>query len=190
MSSSRRDLFWLNLGDSYEDKCLLGIPWRLAFRLMDEQGWVLRNSIIWNKVKGAPDNTSDRLRNIHEDIFHFVKSPRGDYYDADAVRTTPKTAKVVNGAIVSATGVSGVRYQRQIELSTDLSESEKCEAKAALHNMLNQVVRGEIADFRMIIRGQQRTTHSNSETLSGRAKELRDRGYYFLKYASKWEQTI
>lgn len=174
--------FWLNLGDSYEDKCLLGIPWRLAFKLMDEQGWVLRNSIIWNKVKGAPDNTSDRLRNIHEDIFHFVKSPRGYYYDADAVRTTPKTAKVVNGAIVSATGVSGVRYRRQIELSTDLSESEKREAKAALLNMLNEVVRGEIADFRMIIRGQQRTTHSNSETVSGRAKELRDRGYYFLKY--------
>ncbi len=174
--------FWLNLGDSYEDKCLLGIPWRLALRLTDEQGWVLRNSIIWNKVKGAPDNTSDRLRNIHEDIFHFVKSPRGYYYDADAVRTTPKTAKVVNGAIVSATGVSGVRYQRQIELSTDLSESEKREAKAALQSMLSEVVRGEIADFRMIIRGQQRTTHSNSEAVSGRAKELRDRGYYFLKY--------
>ena len=34
----------------------------------------------------------------------------------------------------------------------------------------------------MIIRGQQRTTHSNSEKLSGRAKELRDRGFYFLRY--------
>jgi len=34
----------------------------------------------------------------------------------------------------------------------------------------------------MIIRGQQRTTHSNSAKVSGRAKELLDRGYYFLKY--------
>ena len=34
----------------------------------------------------------------------------------------------------------------------------------------------------MIIRGQQRTTHSDSERVSGRAKELRDRGFYFLKY--------
>ena len=34
----------------------------------------------------------------------------------------------------------------------------------------------------MIIRGQQRATHSDSERVSGRAKELRDRGFYFLKY--------
>lgn len=34
----------------------------------------------------------------------------------------------------------------------------------------------------MIIRGQQRTTHSDSEQLSGRAKELKDKGFYFLMY--------
>lgn len=48
--------------------------------------------------------------------------------------------------------------------------------------MLSRVAAGEIADFRMIIRGQQRTTHSDSEKVSGRAKELRDKGFYFLKY--------
>lgn len=174
--------FWLNLGDSYADKCLLGIPWRLAIKLIDEQGWTLRNSVVWNKVKGGPDNTEDRLRNVHENIFHFVKSPRGYYYDADAIRSNPKKAKVVNGAIVSATGVRGVRYQRQIELSTNLTETEKQDAVSALRRMLLTVTNGEVADFRMIIRGQQRTTHSDSEKVSGRAKELRERGYYFLKY--------
>jgi site-specific DNA-methyltransferase (adenine-specific) len=34
----------------------------------------------------------------------------------------------------------------------------------------------------MIIRGQQRATHSPSERVSGRAKELRDKGFYFLRY--------
>jgi site-specific DNA-methyltransferase (adenine-specific) len=34
----------------------------------------------------------------------------------------------------------------------------------------------------MIIRGQQRTTHSDSAKVSGRAKEIRDKGFYFLKY--------
>jgi site-specific DNA-methyltransferase (adenine-specific) len=34
----------------------------------------------------------------------------------------------------------------------------------------------------MIIRGQQRTTHSDSEKVSGRAKELKEKGYYFLRY--------
>lgn len=34
----------------------------------------------------------------------------------------------------------------------------------------------------MIIRNQQRATHSNSEEVSGRAKELKEKGFYFLKY--------
>ena len=174
--------FWLNLGDSYAGKNLLGIPWRVAIELMDGQGWILRNSVVWNKVKGAPDNTKDRLRNIHEDVFHFVKCPRGYYYDVDSIRSTPKSTKVINGSVVSATGVSGVRYKRQIELSTDLTEEEKKRAFHSLQKMLDRVAGGEIADFRMIIRGQQRTTHSDSEKLSGRAKELRYKGFYFLKY--------
>ena len=174
--------FWLNIGDSYEKKKLLGIPWRVAIKLTDEQGWILRNCVVWNKVKGGLDNTKDRLRNVHEEVFHFVKSSHGYYYDADAIRNTPKTSKVVNGSVVSATGVSGIRYKRQIELSTELTEEEKRKAFAALEEMLGEVSNGDIADFRMIIRGQQRTTHSNSQKVSGRAKELHDKGYYFLKY--------
>ena len=174
--------FWLNIGDSYAGKNLIGIPWRIAIELMDGQGWTLRNSVVWNKIKGGPDNTRDRLRNVHEDVFHFVKSPRGYYYDTDSIRSTPKTAKVVNGSVISATGVRGVRYRRQIELSSELTESEKRNAFGSLEKMLNLVAGGEIADFRMIIRGQQRTTHSDSQRVSGRAKELRDKGFYFLKY--------
>lgn len=174
--------FWLNIGDTYLNKRLLGIPWRVAIKLVDEQSWILRNDVIWNKVKGGPDNADDRLRNVHEQIFHFVKKPIGYYYNADAIRSNPKTSKVVNGAIVSATGVSGIRYKRQIELSTVLTDNEKKNALDALDKMLERISRGEIADFRMIIRGQQRTTHSNSENVSGRAKELKEKGFYFLKY--------
>lgn len=174
--------FWLVMGDTYHNKSLTGIPWRVAMTLMDEQGWTLRNSVVWHKMKGAPDNTRDRLRNVHETVFHFVREPKGYYYDADSIRSTPKMAKVVNGAIVSASGVKGVRYKRQIELSSDLTDREKHEACAALDEMLQSVARGEIADFRMIIRGRQRATHSDSERLSGRAKELGERGFYFLKY--------
>ncbi len=173
---------WLNLGDSYKNKGLAGIPWRVALRLTDEQNWILRNSVVWNKIKGGPDNTRDRLRNVHENVFHFVKEPRGYYYDVDSIRSTPKTTKVVNGSVVTATGVRGVRYRRQIELSTELSASERKSASRALADMLNAVRGGTVADFRMIIRGNQRTTHSDSASVSGRAKELRDKGFYFLKY--------
>jgi DNA modification methylase len=174
--------FWLNLGDTYLSKRLLGIPWRVAFELTDRQGWSLRNDVIWNKVKGGPDNSLDKLRNVHEYVFHFVKSTSAYYYNADAIRSTPKNSKVVNGAVVSATGVSGIRYKRQIELSTTLSDDEKKNAYDALEEVLSQLRRGKLSDFRMIIRGQQRTTHSDSETVSGRAKEMQDKGFYFLKY--------
>lgn len=174
--------FWLNIGDTYQNKRLLGIPWRMAIELSDKQGWVLRNDVIWNKVKGGPDNALDKLGNVHEYVFHFVKSPKGYYYDVDAIRSNPKKSKVVNGAIVSATGVSGVRYKRQIELSGALKPQEKKNALLALNSLLDEVRMGTVADFRMIIRGQQRTTHSNSEKVSGRARELSEKGFYFLQY--------
>jgi site-specific DNA-methyltransferase (adenine-specific) len=177
--------FWLNIGDSYNGKGLVGVPWRVAFALTDNQGWILRNSVIWNKVKSGMDNSKDRLGNIHENVFHFVKQAKGYYYDADAIRSKPRESKVINGAIVSATGVSGVRYKRQIELSTALSEAEKTAAFTALDRMLIDLSLGRVSDFRMIIRGQQRATHSDSEKVSGRAKELRDKGFYFLKYHPK-----
>jgi DNA modification methylase len=172
---------WLNLGDSYSSKKLVGVPWRIALRLMDEGDWILRNDVIWNKIKGSPDNSLDKLRNIHEHLFHFVKQPKY-FYDADAIRSKPMESKVVKGSIISATGVSGVRYKRQIELSTALTPAEKITALRALEAMLEDLRQKRVADFRMIIRGQQRTTHSNSEKVSGRAKEIRDRGFYFLKY--------
>ncbi len=160
--------FWLNIGDAYRHKSLAGIPWRVALAMTDRQGWLLRNSVIWNKVKGGPDNATDKLRNVHENVFHFVKSDRC-HYDADAIRRKPGRAKVVNGAVVSATGVSGVRYRRQIELSTALTDAEKQAAFRTLDAMLGEMRLGKLSDFRMIIRGQQRATHSDSERVSGRA---------------------
>ena len=174
--------FWLNIGDTYKNKSLQGIPWRIAIRMMDEQGWILRNDVVWNKHKGAMDSSSDKLRNIHEMIFHFVKSNTYYYNDA-AIRLNPQTATVRNGAVVSSSGVSGVRYRRQIELSTALTKEEKASAMKDLQQTLQKVETGEIPDFRMIIRNQQRATHSDSERVSGRAKELKDKGYYFLLYS-------
>ena len=173
--------FWLNLGDSYENKGLLGIPWRVALKLMDEQGWILRNDVVWNKIKG-PDNSLDKLRNTHEYIFHFVLNKQNYYYNVDAIRSKPREAYIRNGAVISATGVSGVRYRRQIELSTALTSEEKAAAFKALDDTLQRVTRGELSDFRMVIRKQQRTTHSNSEKVSGRARELAQKGFYFLYY--------
>lgn len=174
--------FWLNIGDTYFNKKLLGIPWRVALAMTDQQNWILRNSVVWNKQKGAMDSSKDKLRNVHENFFHFVKKAKGYYYNDNSIRNTPRKTKVINGAVVSATGVSGIRYKRQIELSTSLTDQEKQNANKELEAVLSQIQRNEISDFRMIIRNQQRATHSNSEQVSGRAKELKEKGFYFLKY--------
>ena len=58
-----------------------------------------------------------------------------------------------------------------------MTQEEKKNALLALENMKARMQNGEISDFRMVIRNQQRTTHSDSELVSGRAKELKDKGY-------------
>jgi DNA modification methylase len=174
---------WLNLGDTYRGKSLAGIPWRVAFRLQ-EDGWILRNAVVWDKVKGNPDNSKDRLRNLYEHVFHFVRSKRY-FYDADAIRTPASSARIVDGRVVTPTGVSGVNYRRQIGRSRTLALDEKAAALRALDDALARVRGGELSDFRMLIRGQQRTTHSDDVAVSGRAAEIASRGFCILPYHPK-----
>jgi DNA modification methylase len=106
---------WLNLGDSYASdtkgsggpsakqltnpgsryesrkfnhglkaKDLIGIPWRVAFALQ-EDGWWLRNDIIWHKTNSMPESVTDRCTRSHEYIFLLTKSPRY-FFDADAIK--------------------------------------------------------------------------------------------------------
>jgi DNA modification methylase len=137
--------------------------------------------VIWHKVKGGMDNSKDKLRNVHENVFHLVVS-RSYFYDVDQIRNKPREAKVSAGKVISATGVSGVRYKRQLELSMSLSDEEKQLAFKALENILHDVELGKLSDFRMVIRGQQRSTHSDQSRVSGRERELEQKGFYFLKY--------
>lgn len=170
---------WLNIGDKYHNKRLLGMPWRVAIALQD-QGWILRNEVIWNQSKGSI-SCKDRLRMNRESIFHFVKEPTY-YYNWRSILIEPvKKPSWKNGEVISATGVSGRKYRQQIQQSDSLSENEKAEALHALEDTLEAMKNGELVDCRMTIRGQQRILHGNSTKLSGRAKELEEKGFYILK---------
>lgn len=107
---------WLNLGDSYsgirgnrshapqtkhqhvaadtpttfrgkgaQRKNLLGIPWLVARTLQDD-GWLLRNAIVWHKPNGMPTSARDRLANKYEMIFLFTAGQRY-YFDPEAGRS-------------------------------------------------------------------------------------------------------
>jgi len=75
---------WVNLGDTYADKSLAGIPWRFAFA-MQERGWYLRQDIIWAKPNPMPESVTDRCTKSHEYIFLFSKQPKY-FFDSVAIR--------------------------------------------------------------------------------------------------------
>lgn len=54
-------------------KQLMGMPWRLAFALQDD-GWCLRQDIIWSKPNPMPESVRDRFTKSHEYIFLLTKS--------------------------------------------------------------------------------------------------------------------
>lgn len=73
------------------EKNLRGIPWRVAFALQDD-GWWLRNDIIWAKPNGMPESIADRLSTKHEHVFLLTKSARY-WFDLDPIREEHATAE-------------------------------------------------------------------------------------------------
>ena len=77
---------WLNLGDKYDDKCLMLIPAQVAIALIDD-GWILRNEIIWAKTNPLPSSAPDRCNNSHESIYLFGKSDQKKYLQTSSEET-------------------------------------------------------------------------------------------------------
>ena len=75
---------WLNIGDSYEDGQLLGLPWIVA-RCLQQDGWILRQDIIWAKKSPMPESVTTRCTRSHEYVFMFAKS-KDYFYDAEAIK--------------------------------------------------------------------------------------------------------
>jgi DNA modification methylase len=69
---------FLNIGDTYWQKSLQGIPSRVEAAAREAE-WILRNRIIWVKKAGMPDPAQDRLASRHEYILHFAVNSY--YYD-------------------------------------------------------------------------------------------------------------
>jgi len=85
--------FYLNADyGNIQDKSLMMLPERFAIGMID-QGWILRNKIIWFKRNGIPTSTKDRFANKWEYIFFFVKSKKY-FFDLDAVRKPLKESSI------------------------------------------------------------------------------------------------
>lgn len=67
-------------GKYIQHKQLLLLPTRVA-AMMQDDGWILRNDIIWEKTNPLPASARDRRLPCYEHVFHFVKS-RKYYFSA------------------------------------------------------------------------------------------------------------
>ena len=56
-----------------KSRCL--IPHRFAIRTIDD-GWILRNDIVWSKPNSIPDSVRSKFPNMWEPIFFFVKNEK------------------------------------------------------------------------------------------------------------------
>lgn len=101
-----RGTVWLNVGDCYyhgagtvngkpppkgwkRNKQLALIPFRLAIALQ-EDGWWVRNTLVWHKPNAMPASVRDRLANTWEPVFLLTKS-ESYHFDLDAVRVPHQT---------------------------------------------------------------------------------------------------
>mgnify|MGYP003349515936 CR=1 FL=1 len=95
-------------GAVFPNKQLIGIPWRVAFALQND-GWYLRQDIIWHKPRVMPESVKDRCTKAHEYLFLLTKSPKY-YFDSDAIREEavyPAGTKAAKGSATRA-GIKGV----------------------------------------------------------------------------------
>lgn len=67
------------------EKCLMLQNYRLILRMIDEQGWILRNDIKWHKPNSMPSSVKDRFATSYEPVFMLVKNKKY-WFDLDAVR--------------------------------------------------------------------------------------------------------
>jgi DNA modification methylase len=83
---------WLNVGDTYSShvhsgalpKSMLMGPERLL-AVLAEDGWIVRNKVIWDKVRTTPHPTSDRLTSAYEVVYYLVRS-KTYHFDLEAIR--------------------------------------------------------------------------------------------------------
>jgi len=74
---------------NFMPKCLVMQNYRLIQMMVDEQGWVFRNQIIWHKLNHMPSSAKDRFTNTYEPVFMLTKSDKY-FFDLDAVRQPHK----------------------------------------------------------------------------------------------------
>ncbi|HDN68064.1 hypothetical protein B6V00_00095 [ANME-1 cluster archaeon ex4572_4] len=169
-----------NLGDKYNEEGSLSlIPFRFAAEVTKRELVKLVNTITWIKTNPTPRQFKRRLVSSTEPFFHFAKSNKY-YYNIDAFLTgnTRKERERGRGRKKRGNTSVGRRYFELIEKSA-LSEQEKERAREELRKVIEEVKKGEIAEFRMKIRGIHAPAFGGQE--GGRKTQIEKQGFTIIR---------
>lgn len=70
--------------EAFKPKDMVGVPWSVAFALRND-GWWLRQEIIWHKPNASPSSVTDRCTTAHEHLFLLSKSQKY-FFDYKAIQ--------------------------------------------------------------------------------------------------------
>ena len=87
---------WLNIGEIFRHKQVVGVPWRIAFA-MQEAGWRWVDTVVWNKMNKCFGGPKKRTTLCHEFILVFALN-EDYYYDDDAIKEKGSVPKGKRGA--------------------------------------------------------------------------------------------
>ena len=163
-----------NIGDKYKDSNLLLVPYRFALAATETGLVKLVNEVTWVKRNPTPRQFRRRLVSSTEPFFHFAKSD--DYfYDIKAFLARENTQKQRNRKGSTKLG------QRYFELiaESELSEGEKTVARRELTEVIQEVLQGQIYDFRMKIRGIHAEPFGGQ--IGGRTLQLKNKGFTIIR---------
>ena len=163
-----------NVGDKYLDSNLLLVPYRFALAATQTGLVKLVNEITWVKRNPTPRQFRRRLVSSTEPFFHFAKSD-DYYYDLNAFLAQERASKQSNKKNGAKLG------QRYFELiaESELSKAEKIVARKELTEVIQEVLQGQIHDFRMKIRGIHAEPFGGQ--IGGRTLQLKNKGFTIIR---------
>lgn len=123
-------------------KDLVGIPWRVAFALQDD-GWYLRQDIIWHKPNPMPESIRDRCTKAHEYIFLLSKRPKY-YFDFAAMQEPVSGTAHARGSGIN-TKIRTPGANSRIHIDRDPSHQTEAKIRAKQNRSFSAAVTGLVS---------------------------------------------
>ena len=164
-----------NLGDKYINGGLSLLPYKFAIQAIESNKVFLINDITWSKLNPTPRQDKRKLIQATEPFFVFAKSKEYKFYLDNYLQHLDNFNKR-NGN--NPNSKIGEKYFELID-NSELTETEKNNAKKELNLAIQSVILGEINSFRMKIRGLHKLAYGGQA--GGRNNQINNNGYSIIK---------